>query len=81
MSSQIKATQRLIHTGRDNLMLVCAARLWPMPNGDLICTWLSGSDNEPASDNCVADPPMGGAPGARRRFSSSRARLQPRWRQ
>jgi hypothetical protein len=54
MSSQIKATQRLIHTGRDNLMLVCAARLWPMPNGDLICTWLSGSDNEPASDNCVA---------------------------
>ena len=52
--STIKATQRLIYSGRDNLMLVCAARLWPMPNGDLICSWLSGSDNEPASDNCVA---------------------------
>ncbi len=54
MSTSINVTQRLIYSGRDNLMLVCAARLWPMPNGDLICSWLSGSDNEPASDNCVA---------------------------
>lgn len=33
--------------------LACWALLAEAPNGDLLCSWLSGSDNEPATDNCV----------------------------
>ena len=33
--------------------LACGALLAEAPNGDLLCSWLSGSDNEPATDNCV----------------------------
>jgi hypothetical protein len=33
--------------------LACGASLAEMPNGDLLCWWLSGSDNEPATDNNV----------------------------
>ncbi len=33
--------------------LACGALLVEAPNGDLLCTWLSGSDKEPATDNCV----------------------------
>ncbi|MBM3187557.1 MAG: exo-alpha-sialidase [Chloroflexi bacterium] len=53
MSARITVNQRLIYSGRDRLKLVCAVRLWEAPNGDLLSTWLSGSDNEPASDNCA----------------------------
>lgn len=33
--------------------LACGARIAAMPNGDLLCWWLSGSDSEPARDNNV----------------------------
>ncbi len=33
--------------------LACGARVAEMPNGDLLCWWLSGSDNEPSTDNNV----------------------------
>ena len=33
--------------------LACGANIAQMPNGDLLCWWLSGSDNEPATDNNV----------------------------
>ncbi|MDX9971621.1 MAG: sialidase family protein [FCB group bacterium] len=33
--------------------LACGAAIAEMPNGDLICWWLSGSDNEPSTDNNV----------------------------
>jgi len=33
--------------------LACGAAVAEMPNGDLLCWWLSGSDNEPATDNNV----------------------------
>lgn len=33
--------------------LACGASIAQMPNGDLLCWWLSGSDNEPATDNNV----------------------------
>lgn len=32
--------------------LACAPGLTVCPNGDLLCTWLSGSGGEPAVDNC-----------------------------
>jgi hypothetical protein len=33
--------------------LACGARVAETPNGDLLCWWLSGSDNEPSTDNNV----------------------------
>ncbi len=33
--------------------LACGAVVAEAPNGDLLCVWLSGSDKEPATDNCV----------------------------
>ncbi len=33
--------------------LACAAYIAEMPNGDLLTWWLSGSDNEPSTDNNV----------------------------
>ncbi len=33
--------------------LACGANIAQMPNGDLLCWWLSGSDNEPSTDNNV----------------------------
>jgi len=33
--------------------LACGANIAEMPNGDLLCWWLSGSDNEPSTDNNV----------------------------
>ncbi len=33
--------------------LACGACIAEMPNGDLLCWWLSGSDSEPATDNNV----------------------------
>ncbi|HPO16235.1 MAG TPA: exo-alpha-sialidase [Candidatus Hydrogenedentes bacterium] len=33
--------------------LACGAQIAEMPNGDLLCWWLSGSDNEPSTDNNV----------------------------
>jgi predicted neuraminidase len=33
--------------------LACGALPVQAPNGDLLCTWLSGTDSEPATDNCV----------------------------
>lgn len=36
-----------------NYRLACGALLAVAPNGDLLCSWLSGSDNEPSTDNCV----------------------------
>lgn len=34
--------------------LACAPDIMQAPNGDLLVTWLTGSDGEPAGDNCVA---------------------------
>ena len=33
--------------------LACGANIAQMPKGDLLCWWLSGSDNEPSTDNNV----------------------------
>lgn len=33
--------------------LACGPILAECGNGDLLCTWLSGSDKEPATDNCI----------------------------
>ena len=33
--------------------LACGPILVQCANGDLLCTWLSGTDQEPATDNCV----------------------------
>ena len=33
--------------------LACGPSIVECANGDLLCTWLSGSDNEPSTDNCV----------------------------
>ena len=33
--------------------LACGACIAQMPNGDVLCWWLSGSDNEPSTDNNV----------------------------
>ena len=33
--------------------LACGPTVAECPNGDLLCAWLSGSDNEPATDNCA----------------------------
>lgn len=33
--------------------LACGASIAQMPNGDLLCWWLSGSDTEPARDNNI----------------------------
>lgn len=52
MSGRIRVKQHVIYSGRGQLKLVCAVRIWRAPNGDLLTTWLSGSDNEPAADNC-----------------------------
>jgi predicted neuraminidase len=34
--------------------LACGPVIQQAANGDLVCAWLTGSDNEPATDNCVA---------------------------
>jgi predicted neuraminidase len=39
--------------GEVTYRLACGAVVAEAPNGDLLCVWLSGSDNEPATDNCV----------------------------
>ncbi|HPA47584.1 MAG TPA: sialidase family protein, partial [bacterium] len=33
--------------------LACAAMVAQAPSGDLLCWWLSGSDKEPSTDNCI----------------------------
>lgn len=33
--------------------LACGASIAQAPNRDLLCCWLSGSDGEPAADNCI----------------------------
>lgn len=33
--------------------LACNPVLAEAPNSDLLCTWLSGTDNEPSADNCI----------------------------
>lgn len=47
--------QRSIFSGKDytEYKLACAPLLLEAPNGDLLCEWLSGGDDEPADDNCV----------------------------
>jgi predicted neuraminidase len=46
-------TQRPIFEGWRDFRLACAAQIFEAPNGNLLCWWLSGSDKEPASDNCI----------------------------
>ena len=60
MKSKIKINQITIFDGVKgwlhngvNYKLACAPVLTTAPNGDLLCTWLSGSDSEPASDNSI----------------------------
>jgi hypothetical protein len=50
---RISIKQRVIFSGRGNWKLACGAVIAQAPNGDLLCGWLSGSDREPAADNCV----------------------------
>lgn len=38
----------------DIFRLACGPTLAQAPNGDLLCSWLTGSKKEPAPDNCIA---------------------------
>jgi predicted neuraminidase len=58
--SVIDVTEQIVFDGvagweKDGVTyrLACGAILVEAPNGDLLCTWLSGTDSEPATDNCV----------------------------
>ncbi len=58
--SPIQVTEHVVfdgNTGWENngvtYRLACGALVTEAPNGDLLCTWLSGTDSEPATDNCV----------------------------
>ncbi|MCB9767619.1 MAG: exo-alpha-sialidase [Candidatus Omnitrophica bacterium] len=59
-SEIISVTEHIVFDGlegweKDGITyrLACGALLVEAPNGDLLCTWLSGTDSEPATDNCV----------------------------
>ena len=53
MSSRIVVKQHTVFSGRGPLKLACSPIVRQVPNGDLLCYWLTGSDAEPAYDNCV----------------------------
>ncbi len=38
--------------GNITYRLACGPTFVALPDGELLCTWLSGSDSEPATDNC-----------------------------
>jgi len=52
-TSRIRVRQRVVWSGRGKLKLACGALITKAPGGDLLCAWLSGADQEPASDNCM----------------------------
>ncbi|MBQ8141338.1 MAG: exo-alpha-sialidase [Clostridia bacterium] len=60
MSGKIKVREYTVFNGNEGwekdgkiFRLACAPIMAEAPNGDLICTWLTGSDHEPADDNCA----------------------------
>lgn len=57
---QIRIRETVVFDGQKGWMhdgvtyrLACGANIAQMPNGDLLCWWLSGCDNEPSTDNNV----------------------------
>lgn len=59
-STQVGVTETIVFDGNagwthegETYRLACAVNLVEASNGDLLVTWLSGSDKEPAPDNCV----------------------------
>lgn len=60
MSNKLKITERTVFDGYEGATLggityrlACGAYIIKAPNGDLLCNWLTGSDNEPSTDNCT----------------------------
>ncbi len=60
MSGKVKINQITVFDGVAgwlhngvNYKLACAPVAVEAPNGDILCSWLSGSDSEPASDNSI----------------------------
>ena len=51
--TRIRVQEHLVFDGWKGYRLACAATIARAPNGDVLCCWLSGSDREPADDNCV----------------------------
>ncbi len=59
-SARISVRETIVFDGRQGWQhegvtyrLACGAAIAEMPNGDLLCWWLSGSNSEPATDNNV----------------------------
>lgn len=53
MSERICITQHIVFNGWKDYKLAVGCALQQAPNGDILAWWLSGSDSEPATDNCV----------------------------
>ncbi len=60
MSNKIKIKEYTVFDGNKGwekdgkiFKLACGPTMTEAPNGDIICTWLTGSDHEPADDNCA----------------------------
>ena len=51
MEDRIRVEQSLLWSGTGKYKLANWASLIEAPNGDLLCGWMSGGDNEPATDN------------------------------
>lgn len=56
----LKVTEKIIFDGYKGWVnngityrLACGPWIVQAPNGDLLCNWLTGSDNEPSTDNCT----------------------------
>jgi len=59
-TSHIQVRETIVFDGNEGwehegvtYRLACGACIARMPNGDLLCWWLSGSDSEPSTDNNV----------------------------
>lgn len=53
VTKRITVKQHLVFSGRGEYKLACGAMIAQATNGDLLCSWLSGGDKEPATDNCI----------------------------
>jgi len=60
MADQIQVTEHCVFDGTKGWQhedmtyrLACAAIVTELNNGELVVLWISGSDNEPATDNCA----------------------------
>jgi hypothetical protein len=52
VNEHIFITQRAVFSGWHDYKLAVGCSLHQAPNGDILAWWLSGSDDEPARDNC-----------------------------